>query len=100
MPRQTRFITPIDKNGKQLLSSTTEYKDWVQLKKDYLEWLRSDGAAMGLMRGATKFGQREHVAGIQTLKEDVGSSLQDSCHSTSEYQCPLLLSGSLRKEMG
>ena len=39
---------PIDIDNKPLIPTSLEYKEWTT-KKEYLDWLRSDSAAMGLM---------------------------------------------------
>jgi len=60
---------PVNANQKLFTPSSTEYKDWNQSHNDFLSWLESDNAAMGLMRGAMEFSQREHVANVSTSRE-------------------------------
>ena len=47
--------------NKPLSFSSDDYKEWICLQNMHIQWLESDLAAMGLMRGAIEFGQREHV---------------------------------------
>ena len=51
------------------LISLVEYKDWLKLREDYLDWLQSDSTAMSLMKATIKFGQYKHIANISTSKE-------------------------------
>ena len=60
---------PVDANQKPFTSSSTEYKDWNQFHNDFLSWLKSDNAAIGLMHGAMEFSQRKHVTNILTSRE-------------------------------
>jgi len=60
---------PFISKGLPYLMSSVEYRDWLKPREDYLDWLWSDSAAMGLMKGAIKFGQHEHIANITTSKE-------------------------------
>ena len=53
---------PVDATtNKPLPFSSDDYKEWIHLQNAHIQWLESDLAAMGLMRGAIEFGQREHV---------------------------------------
>ena len=47
--------------GKLLSFSSDDYKEWIRLRNEHIQWLESDLAAMGLMRGTIEFGQREHI---------------------------------------
>ena len=40
---------PINMDNKLLIPTLLEYKEWTTSKKEYLDWLHSDSAAMGLM---------------------------------------------------
>ena len=73
---------PIDKDNKPLLPISLEYKKQTTSKKKYLDWLCSDSAAMGLMQGAIKFGQCEHIIGTSTSKD-----MQDYLYSIHVTQC-------------
>jgi len=55
--------------NKPLSFSSDDYKEWICLQNMHIQWLKSDLAAMGLMRGAIEFGQREHVQSATSLKE-------------------------------
>ncbi len=68
-PLKPPQMVPVDSEGNPFGRSTAEYKDWKQDHDDYLRWLRSDGAAMGLIRGAIDFSQCEHIANASTSKE-------------------------------
>ena len=52
-----------------VLVTSTKHQAWVHLQNKYMQWLESDLAAMGLMRGAIEFGQREHIQTATTSKE-------------------------------
>ena len=68
---------PIDNTTqKPMPVSSPDYKAWIAEKKEYLEWLRSDSAAMSLMRGAIEFGQCEHIVNASSSKD-----LWDHLHS-------------------
>jgi len=56
--------------------SFPDYKAWIAEKKEYLEWLQSDSAAMGLMRGTIEFRQCEHIVNASSSKD-----LWDCLHS-------------------
>jgi len=61
---------PVDSvTRKPVLVSSIAYKEWITEKKEYLEWLWSNSAAMGLMQGAIEFGQREHIASASSSKD-------------------------------
>jgi len=40
---------PLDPEGKPFVITSAQYKNWIISKREYLDWLRSDSAAMGLM---------------------------------------------------
>ena len=63
-------------------TSLVEYRDWLKSREDYLDWLQSDGAAIGLMKDAIEFGQCGHVANISTSKE-----MWDHLHNIHITQC-------------
>jgi len=49
-PSKPSVDPPIDSTiQKPMPVSSPDYKAWIAEKKEYLEWLRSDSAAMGLM---------------------------------------------------
>jgi len=60
---------PLDSEDKPFVTTSAQYRNWITSKKEYLDWLRSDSAVMGLMRGAIKFGQREHIQDATTSKD-------------------------------
>jgi len=60
---------PVNVNQKPFIPSSTEYKDWNQSHNNFLSWLKSDNAAMGLMHGAMEFSQQKHVTNILTSRE-------------------------------
>ena len=69
-PSKPSMDPPVDSvTGKPVLVSSVAYKEWITEKKEYLEWLWSDSAAMGLMQGAIEFGQREHIASASSSKD-------------------------------
>jgi len=55
--------------NKPLPFSSDEYRKWIRLWNEHIQWLESDLAAMGLMRGAIEFGQRKHVQSSTSSKE-------------------------------
>ena len=63
---------PFTSKGLPYLMPSVEYRDWL--------W--SDSAAMGLMKGAIKFGQHEHIANVTTSKE-----MWDYLHNIHIIQC-------------
>ena len=73
---------PINMDNKSLIPTLLEYKEWTTLKKEYLDWLCSDSAAMGLMWDAIKFGQCEHIIGTSTSK-----NMWDHLYSIHVTQC-------------
>ena len=73
---------PIDMDNKLLIPTLLEYKEQTTSKKEYLDWLHSDSAAMGLMRGAIKFGQCEYIIGTSTSKD-----MWNCLHSIYVTQC-------------
>jgi len=81
-PSKPSMDPPVDSSTrKPVLVSSAAYKEWIAEKKEYLEWLWSDSAAMGLMRGAIEFGQREHIASASSSKD-----LWDCLHRTHVTQ--------------
>ena len=53
---------PVDNTtNKPLPFSSDDYKKWIRLRNKHIQWLESDLAAMGLMRGAIEYRQREHI---------------------------------------
>jgi len=40
---------PLDSEGKPFVTTSAQYRNWITSKKGYLDWLRSDSTAMGLM---------------------------------------------------
>ena len=60
---------PLDSEGKPFITTSAQYRNWITSKKEYLDWLRSDSVAMGLIRGAIKFDQREHIQDATTSKD-------------------------------
>ena len=60
---------PVDTTTKKPVPNSDEYKKWARLRNEYIQWLESDLAAMGLMRGAIEFGQREHVQSTTSSKD-------------------------------
>ena len=76
-PSKPSVDPPIDSTTqKPMPVSSPDYKAWIAEKKEYLEWLRSDSAAMSLMQGAIEFGQREHIVNASSSKD-----LWDRLHS-------------------
>ena len=68
---------PIDSTTQKPMSvSSPDYKAWIAKKKEYLEWLQSDSATMGLIRDAIEFRQREHIMNASFSKD-----LWDCLHS-------------------
>jgi len=59
----------LDSEGKPFITTSAQYRNWITFKKEYLDWLRSDSVAMGLIRGAIKFDQREHIQDATTSKD-------------------------------
>jgi len=59
----------IDATSGKPVPSSDDYKEWVRLQTEHMQWLESDLAAMGLMRGAIEYGQREHVQSATSSKE-------------------------------
>ena len=47
---------PIDATSGKPVPSSDNYKEWVYLWTEYMQWLESDLASMGLMRGAIEYG--------------------------------------------
>ena len=60
---------PIDTTSGKPVPGSDDYKEWVCLRTEHIQWLESDLAAMGLMRGAIEYGQREHVQSATSSKE-------------------------------
>jgi len=61
---------PIDATTKSpVLITSAEHQAWVCSQNEYMQWLESDLAAMGLMRGAIEFGQCEYIQTATTSKE-------------------------------
>ena len=61
---------PVDNiTNKPLPFSSDDYKEWICLQNEHIQWLESDLAAMGLMRGAIEYGQREHVQSATSSKD-------------------------------
>ena len=59
----------IDTTSGKPVSSSNNYKEWVRLQTEYMQWLESDLATMGLIWGAIEYGQREHVQSATSSKE-------------------------------
>jgi len=49
--------------------SSDEYREWIRLWNEHIQWLESDLAAMDIMQGAIEFGQREHVQSSTSSKK-------------------------------
>jgi len=76
-PSKPSVNPPIDSTTQRPMPvSSPDYKAWIAEKKKYLEWLRSDSAAMGLMRDAIEFGQYKHIVNTSFSKD-----LWDHLHS-------------------
>ena len=61
---------PVDNTtNKPLPFSSDDYKEWIHLRNEHIQWLESDLAAMGLMRGAIEYGQREHIQSATSSKD-------------------------------
>jgi len=74
-PPKPSLTHPLGTDNKPLITTSPKYKDWIVSKRDYLDWLRSNSAAMGLMRGAIEFGQREHVQDAISFSKDMWDRL-------------------------
>jgi len=60
---------PVNATTNKLLPfSSNEYREWIRLWNEHIQWLESDLATMGLMQGAIKFGQCEHVQSSTSSK--------------------------------
>jgi len=59
----------LDSKGKPFVTTSAQYRNWITSKKEYLDWLRSNSVAMGLIRGAIEFGQREYIQDATTSKD-------------------------------
>ena len=55
-------------DNKSLIPISLEYKEWTTSKKEYLDWLCSDSATIGLIWDAIKFSQCEHIIGTSNFK--------------------------------
>jgi len=76
-PSKPSVDPPIDSTTQKPMSvSSPDYKAWIAKKKEYLEWLQSDSAVMGLIRDAIEFRQREHIVNASFSKD-----LWDCLHS-------------------
>jgi len=69
-PPKSSANPPVDATTNKLLPfSSDDYKEWIHLQNVHIQWLKSDLAAMGLMQGAIKFGQHEHIQSATSSKE-------------------------------
>jgi len=70
IPPKPSANPPIDATTNKLLPfSFDDYKEWICLQNTYIQWLKSDLAAMDLMQGAIEFGQCEHIQSATLSKE-------------------------------
>ena len=61
---------PVDNTtNKPLPFSSDDYKKWIRLRNKHIQWLESDLAAMGLMHGAIKYRQQEHIQSATSSKD-------------------------------
>jgi len=60
---------PIDPTSNKPTPSSDDYKEWVRLQNEYIQWLESDLAAMGLMHGAIEYGQHKHIQSATSSKD-------------------------------
>jgi len=68
-PPTSSINPPIDTTSGKPVPSSDNYKEWVCLWTEHMQWLESDLVAMGLIWGAIEYGQREHVQSITSSKE-------------------------------
>jgi len=61
-PPKSSANSPIDNITNKLLPfSSNDYKKWICLQNEHIQWLESDLATMELIHGAIKYGQQEHI---------------------------------------